>query len=104
MTNPRDSWTGAGTAKRPGPGPESRPSVRRRTDNFAADALQSFEHPEALRASLSPEASTASLVVDEEGTMSTRFRVPFLAVAVLALGLPTLHLGCADDGEEPFPD
>ena len=36
--------------------------------------------------------------------MSTRSRVPFLAVAVLALGLPTLHLGCAGDGEEPFPD
>jgi hypothetical protein len=36
--------------------------------------------------------------------MSTRSRVPVLAVAVLALGLPTLHLGCAEDGEEPFPD
>jgi hypothetical protein len=36
--------------------------------------------------------------------MSTRSRVPFVAVAVLALGLPTLHLGCAEDGEEAFPD
>jgi hypothetical protein len=35
--------------------------------------------------------------------MMTRSRVPFLAVAALALGLPSAQLGCAADGEQPFP-
>jgi hypothetical protein len=85
MMNPRDSWTGAGSAETARP--RSRVPAKREPPHGSpvALALRSSEHL-------------------EEAPMTTRTRMPFVLAAVLALGLPAVHLGCADDGEEPFPD